>query len=138
MEDSAVLVSWEWTVRVLAEGRIVNRAAAEDHPVVVMDMSFTNQALCTAFIGNNTLRLAHKVHPVPSEIDHQIVRINLDAMKIPAEVQKRHNSGIFITHLSQCYLHLIRMIGNLLLQVVHLLVIGSARFVTDKKQNYWC
>jgi adenosylhomocysteinase len=76
------LVSSGRTIRLLAEGRLVNLAAAEGHPAAVMDMSFANQALCAAFICNNTLRLAHKVHPVPDEIDQEIAQMKLGAMKI--------------------------------------------------------
>ena len=35
-------------IRLLAEGRLVNLAAAEGHPSAVMDMSFANQALVVA------------------------------------------------------------------------------------------
>ncbi len=74
------------TVRVLAEGRLVNLAAAEGHPAAVMDMSFANQALCAAYLGNNGLELANKVHGVPGEIDREISRIKLEAMKISIDI----------------------------------------------------
>jgi adenosylhomocysteinase len=70
------------TIRILAEGRLVNLAAAEGHPAAVMDMSFANQALCAAFIFDNKARLENKVHPVPEEIDQEIACMKLDAMKI--------------------------------------------------------
>jgi adenosylhomocysteinase len=70
------------TIRLLAEGRLVNLAAAEGHPAAVMDMSFANQALCAAFICQNTARLANKVHSVPGEIDQEIACMKLGAMKI--------------------------------------------------------
>ena len=69
-------------IRLLAEGRLVNLAAAEGHPSAVMDMSFANQALCAAFICGNGERLENKVHPVPVEIDQKIARMKLDSMKI--------------------------------------------------------
>jgi adenosylhomocysteinase len=70
------------TIRLLAEGRLVNLAAAEGHPAAVMDMSFANQALCAAFICSSKVRLENKVHPVPGEIDQEIARMKLSAMKI--------------------------------------------------------
>jgi adenosylhomocysteinase len=70
------------TIRLLAEGRLVNLAAAEGHPSAVMDMSFANQALCAAFIYKNKSSLENKVHPVPDRIDQEIACMKLDAMKI--------------------------------------------------------
>ena len=70
------------TIRLLAEGRLVNLAAAEGHPAAVMDMSFANQALSAVFICNNTSRLANEVHSVPDEIDQEIAHMKLSAMKI--------------------------------------------------------
>jgi adenosylhomocysteinase len=66
----------------LAEGRVVNLAAAEGHPASVMDMSFANQALCLEYMAKNKGRLEIKVHSVPEEIDKQVARLKLDAMGI--------------------------------------------------------
>jgi len=74
------------TIRVLAEGRLVNLAAAEGHPAAVMDMSFANQLLCGVYMRNNTLDLANKVHGVPMEIDQEIARLKLQAMKIGIDI----------------------------------------------------
>ncbi|MFH2123893.1 MAG: adenosylhomocysteinase [Pseudomonadota bacterium] len=70
------------TIRLLAEGRLINLAAAEGHPSAVMDMSFANQALSAAFICSNKGRLEPEVHPVPGEIDREIARMKLAAMGI--------------------------------------------------------
>jgi adenosylhomocysteinase len=67
-------------IRLLAEGRLVNLAAAEGHPAAVMDMSFTNQALAVAWLAGNAERLAPAVHPVPREIDRQVARLKLAAL----------------------------------------------------------
>jgi len=64
----------------LAEGRLVNLAAAEGHPASVMDMSFANQALCLEYLAKNAGKLPVKVHPVPAEIDGQVARLKLAAM----------------------------------------------------------
>jgi len=65
----------------LAEGRLVNLAAAEGHPSEVMDMSFANQALCIEHLAK-TKKLPPKVYPVPKEIDENVARLKLSAMKI--------------------------------------------------------
>jgi len=65
----------------LAEGRLVNLAAAEGHPSEVMDMSFANQALCAEHIAK-TERLAPKVYAVPREIDEGVASLKLKAMGI--------------------------------------------------------
>ena len=49
----------------LAEGRLVNLAAAEGHPAQVMDMSFANQALSAEYIVQNAAELERKVYVVP-------------------------------------------------------------------------
>ena len=69
-------------VRLLAEGRLVNLAAAEGHPSAVMDMSFANQALCVAYIRVRHGSLANAVHDVPSEIDQEVARLKLAAMDV--------------------------------------------------------
>jgi adenosylhomocysteinase len=66
----------------LAEGRLVNLAAAEGHPASVMDMSFANQALCLEYTVKNRGKLEIKVYPVPEEIDKQVARLKLQSMAI--------------------------------------------------------
>ncbi len=69
-------------IYVLAEGRLVNLAAAEGHPSAVMDMSFANQALCCEFLTKEAKGLKKTVYPVPEEIDQEIARMKLDSMGI--------------------------------------------------------
>ena len=76
----------------LAEGRLVNLAAAEGHPSEVMDMSFANQALCAEHIAK-TARMPPKVYAVPREIDEAVADLKLKAMgvkidKLTPEQQK--------------------------------------------------
>ena len=66
----------------LGEGRLINLAAAEGHPAVVMDMSFANQALCMEYMVKNKGKLEPKVYPVPEEIDKQVARLKLTSMGI--------------------------------------------------------
>jgi adenosylhomocysteinase len=65
----------------LAEGRLVNLAAAEGHPSEVMDMSFANQALCSEFVAKSG-KLQNKVYAVPKEIDEKIAELKLHSMNI--------------------------------------------------------
>ena len=65
----------------LAEGRLVNLAAAEGHPSEVMDMSFANQALCSEYIAK-TAKLTPKVFTVPKEIDEKVAELKLKSMGI--------------------------------------------------------
>jgi len=66
----------------LAEGRLINLAAAEGHPASVMDMSFANQALSAEYLVLQEQRLPIAVHTVPREIDQEVARLKLAAMNI--------------------------------------------------------
>ena len=65
---------------VLAEGRLINLAAAEGHPASVMDMSFANQALGAEYLVAQAAKLSKDVHRVPVEIDKEIARLKLAGM----------------------------------------------------------
>jgi len=69
-------------VYILAEGRLINLAAAEGHPASVMDMSFANQALGAEWMARNGRNLAPQVYVIPREIDQEIARLKLAAMGI--------------------------------------------------------
>ncbi len=68
------------TINVLAEGRLVNLAAAEGHPAAVMDMSFANQALCAEYVAKNHATLKPAVYDVPEDIDKTIAALKLRSM----------------------------------------------------------
>ena len=69
-------------VYLLAEGRLVNLAAAEGHPAAVMDMSFANQALGAEYLVKNASSLKNEVYVVPEDIDREIARLKLEAMGV--------------------------------------------------------
>ena len=69
-------------IYVLAEGRLVNLAAAEGHPASVMDMSFANQALCAEWMVQNAAKLEKKVYTVPVDIDREVARLKLETMGV--------------------------------------------------------
>jgi adenosylhomocysteinase len=69
-------------IYVLAEGRLINLAAAEGHPSSVMDMSFANQALSAEYMAKEHKSLQKKVYPVPGHIDREIARLKLQSMNV--------------------------------------------------------
>ena len=78
----------EWTMRdgrliyLLAEGRLVNLAAAEGHPSAVMDMSFANQALSAEHMVKNHATMEPGVYVVPLELDAEVGRLKLQALGV--------------------------------------------------------
>jgi adenosylhomocysteinase len=66
----------------LAEGRLVNLAAAEGHPAMVMDMSFANQAIAAEYILKNKGKLDKRVYKLPDELDKHIAQLKLSTMNI--------------------------------------------------------
>ena len=67
-------------IYLLAEGRLINLAAAEGHPASVMDMSFANQVLAVEYLIKNRANLKTEVYAVPTEIDEQIAVLKLASM----------------------------------------------------------
>jgi len=69
-------------INLLGEGRLINLAAAEGHPASVMDMSFANQALSAEYMVKNAKSLGKQVYTVPGDIDREVARLKLEAMKV--------------------------------------------------------
>ncbi|GBC78684.1 Adenosylhomocysteinase [bacterium HR08] len=69
-------------ILVLAEGRLVNLAAAEGHPPAVMDLSFANQALAVEYLVKHRGTLPPGIHVLPPDIDREIAQLKLQAMGI--------------------------------------------------------
>lgn len=69
-------------INVLAEGRLVNLAAAEGHPASVMDLSFANQALSLEYLLKQQGSLKKQVYTIPDEIDQEIARLKLESMGV--------------------------------------------------------
>ena len=70
------------SIYLLAEGRLVNLAAAEGHPASVMDMSFSTQALAAEYVAKNYRQLQQKVYNVPAEIEDWVAGLKLESMGI--------------------------------------------------------
>jgi adenosylhomocysteinase len=81
----------------LAEGRLVNLAAGDGHPVEVMDMSFGVQALSILHLVEHGRELKARLYPVPSEVDHRVAGLALEAAGISIDaltgMQKRYLEG---------------------------------------------
>jgi len=69
-------------INLLAEGRVVNLAAAEGNPAAVMDMSFANQALAAEHLVRHAGTLEPRVHGVPPAIDDEVARLTLAALAV--------------------------------------------------------
>jgi adenosylhomocysteinase len=69
-------------IYLLAEGRLINLAAAEGHPASVMDMSFSTQALEAEYVMKKQGKLAVAVHDVPMEIEQQVSKLKMKSMSI--------------------------------------------------------
>jgi adenosylhomocysteinase len=82
------------TINLLAEGRLINLAAAEGHPAMVMDMSFADQLLSVEYLVKGKAKLENKVHAVPREIDQRVASLKLASMGVKidelTEKQKRY------------------------------------------------
>lgn len=84
-------------IYLLAEGRLINLAAAEGHPASVMDMSFSTQALEAEYVVKNQGKLAVAVHDVPVEIERQVSRLKLKSMSIEIDKLTAEQVGYLTT-----------------------------------------
>jgi len=80
-------------IYVLAEGRLINLAAAEGHPASVMDMSFSTQALAGEYVIKNYKEMNRQVYNVPANIEQRVAKLKLESMgikidKLTAEQKK--------------------------------------------------
>ncbi len=84
-------------VYLLAEGRLVNLAAADGHPASVMDMSFAGQALAAEYMWEQKGKLSNQVYSLPASLDTEIARLKLESRgiqidKLSGEQKKYLNS----------------------------------------------
>ncbi len=81
----------------ISEGRLMNLAAGQGHPVEIMDMSFSIQALSLEYLSQHYRELKPQVYDVPPEIDGQVARVKLETLGIAIDEltgeQKRYLSG---------------------------------------------
>lgn len=84
-------------IYLLAEGRLVNLAAGDGHPVEIMDMTFGLQMLCLLYINENSAKIGPQVIDVPYQIDEQVARYHLESLGIQidslSEEQQRYQDS---------------------------------------------
>ncbi len=66
----------------VAEGRLVNIAAGQGHPVEIMDMSFAIQAVSAGYLAESAAELSPRVYPVPAALDRKVANLKLRSMGI--------------------------------------------------------
>lgn len=80
------------TLFTIAEGRLVNLAAADGHPAEIMDMSFAIQALSARYLAQNKGKLSPGVVPVPRDIDEAVAVRKLKAMGVSIDKLSREQA----------------------------------------------
>ncbi|MEM0155021.1 MAG: adenosylhomocysteinase [Thermoplasmataceae archaeon] len=70
------------TVNLIADGRLVNLSSGQGHPVEIMDMSFSLQALVAEYLSKHYRDLENKVYPVPESIDSYVAQAKLQALGV--------------------------------------------------------
>lgn len=83
------------TVYLIAEGRLVNLAAADGHPAEIMDMTFALQVEALHYLNNNYGKLANDVLSLPSVVDEKVARRKLKALGVSIDS---------LSHAQECYL----------------------------------
>ncbi len=85
------------SIYVIAEGRLVNLAAADGHPIEIMDTSFAVQLMSLKYLWENRGKLENHLMSVPESIDKEIAIIKLNTMGIKidelTEEQKKYLSS---------------------------------------------
>ncbi len=61
----------------LGEGRLINLAAGQGHPVEIMDLSFALQALSAEHLAKHGRSMEPRVHAVPRELDRSVAEAAL-------------------------------------------------------------
>ncbi|MBQ4191638.1 MAG: adenosylhomocysteinase [Clostridiales bacterium] len=70
------------TICIIADGRLVNLASGDGHPVEIMDMSFALQAQSARYIASQKERLPIDVYQTPEVIDNRVAEILLETKKL--------------------------------------------------------
>lgn len=70
-------------LHLLGEGRLVNLAAGDGHPVEIMDLSFAMQLLSAIYISGH--KLEKGLHKVPEELDRAVAELKLESLGITTE-----------------------------------------------------
>ena len=67
-------------IHLVAEGRLLNIAAGQGHPVEIMDMSFAIQAVSAGYLADHAASLKPRLYPVPPNLDLKVARLKLRSL----------------------------------------------------------
>ncbi len=79
-------------IHLIAHGRLANIAAADGHPVEIMDLTFAVQALGMRHVALNYEQLEPKVHHFPPELDDEIARLKLESLGMGTATLSAHQA----------------------------------------------
>lgn len=82
-------------IHLLAQGTLVNISAGDGHPVEIMDLSFTLQALSIKYISDHYKELENRLYRIPEEIDQQVAKLMLEASGIEIDKLTREQEKYF-------------------------------------------
>src|SRR5467141_1316713 len=69
-------------IHLVAEGRLLNIAAGQGHPVEIMDMSFAIQAVSAGYLADHAAKLKPRLYPVPANLDLKVAQLKLRSLGI--------------------------------------------------------
>src|SRR5467141_1286987 len=82
-------------IHLVAEGRLLNIAAGQGHPVEIMDMSFAIQAVSAGYLADHAAKLKPRLYPVPANLDLKVAQLKLRSLGIGidrlSKEQRRYN-----------------------------------------------
>lgn len=85
-------------IYVIGQGRLVNLAAADGHPVEIMDISFALQTLSLLYLAENYSKLDKIVYEYPEELDKEVAKLKLKSLNIEIDTlsteQQEYLKGI--------------------------------------------
>jgi len=85
-------------IYVIGQGRLVNLAAADGHPVEIMDISFALQTLSLLYLAENYSTLDKIVYEYPEELDREVAKLKLKSLNIEIDTlstdQQEYLKGI--------------------------------------------
>lgn len=67
-------------INLLGEGRLVNLACGDGHPVEIMDLSFAMQFLAMKYLLDNKGKLSNNLYTLPDELNNEIAALKLECI----------------------------------------------------------
>ena len=69
-------------INLLGEGRLVNLACGDGHPVEIMDLSFAMQFLAMKYLLDNKGKLSNELYTLPDELNNEIAALKLECIGV--------------------------------------------------------